>query len=592
MTTGEPLPYSLAYQVWRRADVLLATAAIAVLASAVPLAVRQMLDGAASGVAVGASAAAALAIGTAAGALILAHLRRVLIARAIARHVHQTDMTGVEALIARAGGRPDRRRRLARLFDGLGLQGARPWPLASALATVPDLLQAVVAALVLAALLGPPALWVAAVAGLLGLAMGGLMLAAWRARRREEAGEQRLAALQAEVLAGIVTVKALAAEEAMMRRAERLAARVAVAAARHLAWSEGVAAVAAVLPWATVVAAVLLVLPALAADTLAVGGWLAVLALAWLIGQAVAAPGAAWGPLAEAVARDRRAITARRWPAGGKAGADPVAGRLRAAIAGRLDLEAVTLRHDEIGPTVLDDVSFAVAPGEMVAISGDSGAGKSSIIALFLGLAAPAAGRVLVDGRPWAAYEPAHLLTQIGWVAQDAPLLRGSLLDNLTLFRRGAVQERALHLAHALGLQDVVRRLPYGLDTPVGSAVVQALPDGVRQRIALVRALAGEPAVVLLDDVGGALDHDGDRRLKTVLAELRGRATVVMSTHRPSLMELADRRYRLANGRLYRLADGEEAPVAPAADEGAAAGAGHPALAAGGGPALAGGGGL
>jgi ABC-type protease/lipase transport system fused ATPase/permease subunit len=170
---------------------------------------------------------------------------------------------------------------------------------------------------------------------------------------------------------------------------------------------------------------------------------------------------------------------------------------------------------------------------------------------------------VLFDGRPREAYDPAHLGQQIGWMGQDCPTVAGTLLDNLTLFRRGAVQDHALQLAGEIGLMALARRLPYGLETPVGGAIADALPDGLRQRIAVVRALAGRPPIVLIDDAGSRLDRDGDRRLKTMLAGLQGRATLLLSTHRPSLMALAQTRYRLADGRLDRLApDGDTATAA------------------------------
>ncbi len=563
--TGEvsaATPVTLA--VWRRLDVLLASLAIAVLATTVPLAAHQALAGAAGEAAVLPAAGWAVAAAALAGTAALWQLRHALVARTIARHVHHADLAGADALIVRAAGRPDGRRRLARLFDAIGLQAARPWPLAAALASVPDLLRAVVAGAVLLLVWGPPALWVLGVAALLAAAVGGAMAGAVRAERRESAAQEQLAALTAEILAGIVTVKALAVEEAMMRRVERLAETVAAHAARRLIWGEVVASVAAMLPWAAAGAAVLAGLTRTAAEVTGPADWLVVVALAWLVGQALGAPGAAWGALGPAMARDRRAVTGRRRPAGGRPGADPVSGRLRPAIKGHLELESVTLRYDETAPPVLDDVSLVIAPGEMVAIGGDSGAGKSSIIALFLGLAMPAAGRVLIDGRPLAAYEPAPLSAQLGWIGQDAPLLRGTLLDNLTLFRGGAVQETALHLAGEMGLLEAVRRLPAGLDTPLGTTVMPVLSDGVRHRIAIVRALAPEPPVVLFDDAGTALDHDGDRRLKQVLAALKGRATVIVSSHRPSLAALADRRYRVSQGRLYHLAaDGgvEEAPA-------------------------------
>jgi ATP-binding cassette subfamily C protein LapB len=149
--------------------------------------------------------------------------------------------------------------------------------------------------------------------------------------------------------------------------------------------------------------------------------------------------------------------------------------------------------------------------------------------------------------------DPISLRSQIGYMPQKGGLFRGTLLDNLTMFRDGPAIERAIDLSRAIGLEDVITRMPRGLDTRLGESSVETLPDGVRQRIVIVRALVGLPPIVLFDNASASLDQASDRRLSTVLERYRGARTKVIVSHRPSLLRLCDRCFRIEGGKLSPL---------------------------------------
>jgi ATP-binding cassette subfamily C protein LapB len=179
------------------------------------------------------------------------------------------------------------------------------------------------------------------------------------------------------------------------------------------------------------------------------------------------------------------------------------------------------------------------------------------------------AGTVSFDGHSIADHGRA-LRRQIALVPQTPVLFEGTLLDNVTMFEEGAAIDRALARAEALGLTADVDRLPGGWDTRVGEGIANELPMSVRQKVTIVRALAREPRILLLDESNSALDRTADDRLRELLSAERQHMTVVMVTLRPSIQRVADRHLILEDGRLALAAgaaDGRtpaEPPAAPA----------------------------
>jgi len=200
-------------------------------------------------------------------------------------------------------------------------------------------------------------------------------------------------------------------------------------------------------------------------------------------------------------------------------------------------------------PTCLfDGVELEVGAGEIIGITGTNGSGRSTLLRLMGGDLQPDSGRVEIDGQNLAEVRMGEARRQVALVPPDPALVRGTLLQNLTLYQPEH-EAAALHLASKLGLDNVASGLPSGWHTPVGLSTTP-LPRGVAQRIGVVRALIEEPRILLLDDISAQLDAESDARLAQLLAELRGNVTVVMVTHRPSTLGIADRVFAIRDRRL------------------------------------------
>jgi ATP-binding cassette subfamily C protein LapB len=161
----------------------------------------------------------------------------------------------------------------------------------------------------------------------------------------------------------------------------------------------------------------------------------------------------------------------------------------------------------------------------------------------------PISGHVLVDDVDVSKFSPASVRAQIAHLPQSGTLFHGSIMENLTMFRP-ELEERALDIAETLGLDDVVSTMPLGYNTVVGSGACDSLPRGIRQRIVIARGLLDNPQYVLFDEANTAVDGTGDVLLRQWLERAKGRHTLVLVTHRPSLLNLADRVFNIENGEL------------------------------------------
>jgi ATP-binding cassette, subfamily B, bacterial len=190
-----------------------------------------------------------------------------------------------------------------------------------------------------------------------------------------------------------------------------------------------------------------------------------------------------------------------------------------------------------------------VIPGECVALTGPNGSGKSSVLALVAGLYRPTGGAVLIDGTSLSDLSSSWLHDQIAVVPQETVLFSGTILDNIRYGRPSASREDVVAAAtHAL-VTEFADRLPGGLDCRLGDRGV-GLSGGQRQRISIARALLRDAPIVLLDEPTSELDVDAEQAVLRALRRLvRGR-TVLMVTHRPALLDLADRIVVVREGRL------------------------------------------
>jgi ATP-binding cassette subfamily C protein len=181
-------------------------------------------------------------------------------------------------------------------------------------------------------------------------------------------------------------------------------------------------------------------------------------------------------------------------------------------------------------------------------LTGPSGAGKTTIADLILGLYQPDEGQVLVDDVPLREIDLASWRSRVGYVPQELVLFHDSIFANVALGDRRIGKAEVQHALEVAGAWDFVRRLPDGVMTHVGESGAK-LSGGERQRIALARALVAKPRLLILDEVSSALDPDTEWQICRGIRELAGEMAVLAITHRPAFLEIADVIYRIEAGR-------------------------------------------
>ncbi|MCK9868093.1 ABC transporter ATP-binding protein [Nocardiopsis dassonvillei] len=190
-------------------------------------------------------------------------------------------------------------------------------------------------------------------------------------------------------------------------------------------------------------------------------------------------------------------------------------------------------------PTVLHGVNLMIPPCGFTAVVGPSGAGKSTLFALLERFYSPDRGRVLMDGRDLADWPLPLLRASIGYVEQDAPVMAGTLRENLLMGGVEATMEEIDEMLARVGLENLVDRLPDGVDSRVGTRG-STLSGGERQRVAVARALLRRPRLLLLDEATSQLDTQNETIIRDVLADVSERTTVIVVAHRLSTVTKAD----------------------------------------------------
>ena len=228
------------------------------------------------------------------------------------------------------------------------------------------------------------------------------------------------------------------------------------------------------------------------------------------------------------------------------------------SIAGNVQLKDVSFTYTGFDQRLFEDVNLHVDVGETIAINGTNGSGKSTLLGLMTGLLVPSEGEVLIDGVNIWDYDAVSLRSQVIYLPQKPALFQGTLLENLTMFRGEAYVDAAMDMAERLGLHEIIGRMPKGYSTPVEHAANDGLPGGVRQRIALVRALTlvEEPRLVLFDEANTFLDQKSDELLLDLLSEYKGHCAMAIVSHRPSFLALADRSYQIRERKVIETRNG------------------------------------
>jgi ATP-binding cassette, subfamily C, bacterial LapB len=206
---------------------------------------------------------------------------------------------------------------------------------------------------------------------------------------------------------------------------------------------------------------------------------------------------------------------------------------------GRIQLEKVRFGYPDSAAPVINDVTIRFGPGGLHAIVGPNGSGKTTLLKLLQGLYKAESGRVLLDGADMGQFSRVQLARWIGYAPQDGHLLAGNIRDNIARFDPGATDEEILGVAEASGTHAFAIELPDGYDTEVGEGGAR-LSSGQRQRIAIARAMFGDPPILLLDEPTGNLDGQAESGLITRLQKLAHDHTIVVVTHSPRLLAICD----------------------------------------------------
>jgi thiol reductant ABC exporter CydD subunit len=261
-------------------------------------------------------------------------------------------------------------------------------------------------------------------------------------------------------------------------------------------------------------------------------------------------------PLRGAEPREARLEAAPREAGVEAAPRDPGSGAARSwpGEAVRVGLRAVTVRYPGRPLPALDRVDLDLRPGELVAVVGASGAGKTTLGRVLVGLTRPDEGLVLAGGRALADADLDWWRERVAWASQHPVLLPGTVAANLALGRPAAGPAEIEEAARLAGADRFVRRLPAGYGTVVGPGG-HGLSAGQRQRLGLARALLRDAPLLVLDEPTAHLDPAAAARVAATVEALRGTRTVLLITHDPDLAARADRVARLAAGRV------EPAPV-------------------------------
>jgi ATP-binding cassette subfamily C protein LapB len=375
------------------------------------------------------------------------------------------------------------------------------------------------------------------------------------------AGAQRNATL-IEGLVGFETLKALAAEAPIQRKWEKSAALLARVGAQLRLLSSSASNTSAFVQQFINLAIVIIGVYLISERELTVGG---LIACTMLASRAMAPVGQVAGLLVQYHTAATALTSLNEMMARDVERPEDSHFISRGRLKGAIDFRDVSFSYPGQSTPSLRNLSFSIKPGEKVAILGRIGSGKTTLEKLILGLYRPSEGAVLVDGIDLRQLDPAELRRQIGYVQQDVMLFYGSLRDNITLGAPLAEDSAIVKAAEIGGILGLVNQHPQGFDMLVGERG-ESLSGGQRQGVAIARAVINDPPIMLLDEPTSSMDYSSEDDIKRRLVEYAQGKTVILISHRTSLLDLADRIIVMDGGRI--MADGPKEQVITALRQG------------------------
>lgn len=231
---------------------------------------------------------------------------------------------------------------------------------------------------------------------------------------------------------------------------------------------------------------------------------------------------------------------------------------MRRRVKGSIQFDNVSFKYPNTDLPALDRVSFSVQAGERIALIGKIGSGKSTIEKLLLGLYQPTTGTVRFDGIDSKQIDPAEIRASIGYVPQDVMLFYGTLRENIAISNPYADDSTVLRAAAMAGMRTFIERHPQGINLPIGERG-ESLSGGQRQSVAIARSLVNEPPIMILDEPTSSMDSDSETRVLENLRAFCAGRTLMLVTHRMTLLDIVDRLIVVDQGRI--IADGPKDKV-------------------------------
>ena len=375
------------------------------------------------------------------------------------------------------------------------------------------------------------------------------------------AGAQRNATL-IEGLVGFETIKAMAAESPIQRKWEKSAALLARVGAQLRLLSTTASNTSAFVQQFINLSILVIGVYLISDRQLSMGG---LIACTMLAGRAMAPVGQVAGLLVQYHTASTALTSLNEMMQREVERPEGTSFISRGRFRGAIDFREVSFSYPGQTSPSLRNISLSIKAGEKVAILGRIGSGKTTLEKLILGLYRPSEGAVLIDGIDMRQLDPAELRHQIGYVQQDIMLFYGTLRENITMGAPLATDADVVKAAEAGGILGLVNQHPQGFDMLVGERG-ESLSGGQRQGVAIARAVINNPAILLLDEPTSSMDYSSEDDIKRRLAEFALDKTVVLISHRTSLLDLVDRIVVMDGGKI--VADGPKEQVITALKQG------------------------
>ncbi len=525
---------------WRRADVILTSLCINLLALALPILILQVYDRIIPNAAF--STMTFLVVGTllAIGLEVSLRIVRASIINEIgARFEHRTSLDSFERIMKADLAAYEKQSPAAYLENMKGISAIKDFYFGQVALLMVDLPFVFIFLALIWFIAGPLVVIPLVLLGSL------IVISGWignklkvTLERRIETDKRRYDFL-IELLGGIHTVKSMAMEFVMLRRYERLQGKSAEMICELSRLNAIGQSVSSAFSQAAIISVVGLGCLLVINQSMTMGGLAACTMLAGRVLQPVLKTIGVWNKFQSIQLAEDRFQTLKDLPL--------EQNEIREEVDldhGSVKLENVAFGFPNSEP-LFQNLNLTVEPGQMIGITGDNSCGKSTLLHIIMGLVRPDEGRILIDDRDVNACDTVSLRSQIGLIPQIGDLFNGTLIDNLSMFQNGPQRERALQVAEKIQLTNFVARLPNGLDTKVGEGSINNFPKGVQQRIVFARALINDPKIVLFDNANTGMDMQSDKDVTETLCAMKGKKTLIVVSHRPSLLNKCDAVYEI-----------------------------------------------